>query len=105
MRAICGLVAAVLIGFAQPALAECVGDVCVFRSGEVYVWGGNNNREPGIAKYPNASGGTPTSTPPASSGETVVMKPSAQSGNAWVLTPQSSGGATVTTCGSGETCR
>jgi len=106
MRAICGFVAAALIGGSQPALAQCFGEypatVCVSSSGDVWTSGGGyyryTNRPPRIAKFPNASGARPNSAPPASAGgmgETVVLQPSAQSGNAWLATPSSSGGATV----------
>jgi hypothetical protein len=109
VRVISGLAAALLVGLAQPALAECIGKypnmTCVSNSGDVwtpqgYGSSGSYYRSGGskLSKYPNGSAAGPGGQPAANSntsGKTIVLQPSAQTGNARILTPQSSGGATV----------
>jgi hypothetical protein len=115
MRTVSGFaVAASLIGFAPPALAECFGKypatMCVSDYGDVWVSSGGDTNGGGyyrnysyrprgfIARSPSAGTGGAGSTPSANwgaTGVTTLMKPSAQTGNAWVVTPSSSGGATV----------
>jgi hypothetical protein len=99
--------AAIVVGLAQPAKAECFGRgqsvVCIDENGEVWTPNGGSSddydarnkrsKSPPIAKYPNAAAGPETK--PAPPGETGVLRPSGESGNAWIMKPQGSGGATV----------